>query len=101
LIFCFFSLFVGSADIPAYSVGKLPADSAADAIFLAIESGELVRVLLRKNKAVLSRFHAMIFLKAYQNKTLGQLSDAFSIDTEGIIEVFKRTSCTYDAFLAF
>jgi hypothetical protein len=43
----------------------------------------------------------MIFLKAYQNKTLGQLSDAFSIDTEGIIEVFKRTSCTYDAFLAF
>jgi hypothetical protein len=60
-----FSLLVGNADIPANSVGKLPADSAADAISLAIESGELLRVLLQKNKAVLSRFHAMIFLKAY------------------------------------
>jgi hypothetical protein len=27
--------------------------------------------------------------------------DAFSIDTEGIIEVFKRTSRTYGALLVF
>ena len=27
--------------------------------------------------------------------------DAFSVDTEGIIEVFKRTSRTYGALLAF
>ncbi|KAM0831672.1 hypothetical protein ACQ4PT_065381 [Festuca glaucescens] len=78
---------LGAANIPADSVGKLPADTAADAISLAIESGELVRALLQKNKAVLSRFHAMIFLKADQNKTLGQLVDTFFIDTEGIIEV--------------
>jgi hypothetical protein len=43
----------------------------------------------------------MIFPKADQNKTLGQLVDTFSIDTEGIIEVFKRTSRTYGALLAF
>ena len=97
-----FSLsFVGAADIHADSVGKPPADSAADAISLAVDSGELVRVLLQKNKAVLSRFHAMIFPKADQNKTLGQLVDTFSVDTEGIIEVFKRTSRTYGALLAF
>jgi len=95
------SLFVGAADIPADSVGKPPVDSAADAISLAVDSGKLVRVLLRKNKAVLSRFHAMIFPKADQNKTLGQLVDTFSADTEGIIEVFKRTSRTYGALLAF
>jgi hypothetical protein len=97
----FFHFFVGAADIPANTVGELPADSAADAISLAVDSGELVRVLLQNNKAVLSRFHAMIFPKADQNKTLGQLVGAFSVDTEGIIEVFKRTSPTYGALLAF
>jgi hypothetical protein len=91
----------GAVDIPANCEGKLPADTAADAISLAIESGELVRAVLRKNKAVLSRFHAMIFPKADQNKTLGQLVNTFSVDTEGIIEVFKHTSRTYGALLAF
>jgi hypothetical protein len=33
----------------------------------------------------------MIFPKADQKKTLGQLVDAFSLNSEGIIEVFKRT----------
>jgi hypothetical protein len=99
--FLLFLFLAGAADIPANSVGKLSADTAADAISLAIESDELVRALLQKNKAVLSRFHAMIFPKADQNKTLGQLVNTFSIDTEGIIEVFKRTSRTYGALLAF
>jgi hypothetical protein len=42
----------------------------------------------------------MIFPKADQNKTLVQLVDDFSLDTEGIIEVFKCTSRTYGALLA-
>ncbi|KAM0856774.1 hypothetical protein ACQ4PT_048851 [Festuca glaucescens] len=92
LLFKSTTALLGATDIPVNSVGKLPADTAADAISLAIESGEFVRALLQKNKAVLSRFHAMIFPKADQNKTLGQLVDTFSIDTEGIIEVFKRSS---------
>jgi hypothetical protein len=83
------SLLVGAAHIHANTVGKLLADSAADAISLAVESGELVRVVLQKNKAVLSRFHAMIFPEADQNRPLGQLVDTFSVDIEGIIEVFK------------
>jgi sRNA-binding carbon storage regulator CsrA len=94
-------LLVGAADISADYVGKLRADSVADAISMAIESGEFVRSLLQKNKAVLSRFHAMIFPKADQNKTLGHLVGAFSVDTEGIIEVFKHTSHNYGALLAF
>jgi hypothetical protein len=68
---------------------------------MAIESGDLVRALLQKNKGVMPRLHAMIFPKADQEKTLEQLSDAFTVDTEVIIEVFKRTSCTYVALLAF
>ncbi|KAK1626074.1 hypothetical protein QYE76_000389 [Lolium multiflorum] len=92
---------LGAANIPANTISKPPVDSAVDAISLAVKSGKLVRVLFQKNKAVLSRFHDMIFPKADQNKTLGQLVDAFSVDTEGIIEVFKRTSRTYGALLAF
>lgn len=43
----------------------------------------------------------MIFPKVDQKKTLEQLANTFFIDTEGIIEVFKRTSRTYGALLAF
>jgi hypothetical protein len=43
----------------------------------------------------------MIFPKADRKKTLGQLVNAFFVDTEGIIEVFKRTPRTYDALLGF
>ncbi|KAK1663061.1 hypothetical protein QYE76_051220 [Lolium multiflorum] len=35
-----------AVDIPANTIGKPPADSAADAIYFAVDSGELVRVLL-------------------------------------------------------
>lgn len=100
--FNFRSLFSAEAtDIPASSIGKPPTDSSADALSLAIESGDLVRVLLKKNKAVMSRLLPMIFPKANQEKTLGQLTDTFFVDTEGTIEVFKRTSRTYGALLAF
>ena len=45
--------------------------------------------------------HSMIFPKVDQNKTLEQLTDAFAVDTKEVIEVFKRTSRTYGALLAF
>ncbi|KAK1684930.1 hypothetical protein QYE76_045778 [Lolium multiflorum] len=81
-----------AADIPANLVGKPPVDSAADAISFTVDSNELVRVLLRKNKAASSRLFALIFLKADQDKTLGKLVDAFSVDTEGTIEVYRHAS---------
>ncbi|KAK1618766.1 hypothetical protein QYE76_024283 [Lolium multiflorum] len=66
---------------------KLPNDSPADALSMAIESGELIRALLQKNKGVMSRLHVMIFQKDHQEKTIEQLTDAFAVDTEDIIEV--------------
>jgi hypothetical protein len=45
--------------------------------------------------------HAMIFPKIDQNKTVGQLIDTFSVNTKEVIEVFKCTSRTYGALLAF
>jgi hypothetical protein len=81
--------------------GKLPDNSSADALSMAIKSDDLIRALLHKKKRVMSRLHAMIFPKANQEQSLEQLTDTFSVDTEGTIEVFKRTSRTYDALLAF
>jgi hypothetical protein len=43
----------------------------------------------------------MIFPKANKEKLLGQVMDTFAVDTEGTIEVFKHTSRTYIALLAF
>ncbi|KAK1615836.1 hypothetical protein QYE76_021353 [Lolium multiflorum] len=90
-----------AADIPAQSKGKLPDNSYADVLTMAIESDNLIRALLQKNKRFMLRLHAMIFPKANQEKSLEQLTNTFAVDTEGIIEVFKRTSHTYDALLAF
>jgi hypothetical protein len=90
-----------AADIPAGSKGKLPDNSSADALTMAIKSNDLIRALLQKNKRVMLRLHAMIFPKDNQEKSLEQLTDTFTFDTEGTIEVFKRPSRTYGALLAF
>jgi hypothetical protein len=90
-----------AADIPAGPFDKLPNDSPADALSMTIESSKVIQALLHKNKGVMSRLHAMIFPKANQEKTLEQLTNTFVVDTKDIIEVFKRTSRTYGALLAF
>ncbi|KAK1647968.1 hypothetical protein QYE76_065773 [Lolium multiflorum] len=74
------------ADIPAGSKGKLPDNSSADALSMAIESSDLIRPLLQKTKGVMSRLHAMIFPKVNQEKLLEQLTDTFAVDTKGTIE---------------
>ncbi|KAK1617954.1 hypothetical protein QYE76_023471 [Lolium multiflorum] len=90
-----------AANIPAGSIGKLPDSSSADALSMEIESGDLIRALLQKNKRFMSRLHAMIFPKANQEKSLEQLTDTFAVDTEGTIEAFKRTLRACIALLAF
>ena len=52
-------------------------------------------------KGAMARMHSMIFPKISQDRTLGQLIDAFAVNTKEVIEVFKRTSRTYGALLAF
>ena len=90
-----------AADIPAGALDKLPDNSPIDALTLTLESSKLIQALLQKNKGVMLKLHSMIFPKADQNKTLEQLTDVFAVDTKEIIEVFKRTSRTYGALLAF
>jgi phosphoenolpyruvate synthase/pyruvate phosphate dikinase len=68
---------------------------------MVLATHQLTRELLDKGKGALARMHSMIFPKVKQEKTLGQLIDAFAVDTKEVIEVFKRTSRTYGALLAF
>ncbi|KAK1684857.1 hypothetical protein QYE76_045705, partial [Lolium multiflorum] len=90
-----------AADNPAEALDKLPNNYAANALSMTLESHRLVQDLLQKGKGAMARMHSMIFPKIDQNKTLGQLIDAFAINTREVIKVFKHTSRTYGALLAF
>jgi phosphoenolpyruvate synthase/pyruvate phosphate dikinase len=80
---------------------KIPNNSPANGVSMTLASHQLTRELLEKGKGAMARMHSMIFPKINQDKTLGQLIDAFAVDTKEVIEVFKRTSRTYGALLAF
>ncbi|KAK1647363.1 hypothetical protein QYE76_065168 [Lolium multiflorum] len=85
------------ADIPAEALDKLPNNSPANALSLTLESHKLVQALLQKSKGAVARMHAMIFPKIDQKKTMGQLIDAFAINTKEVIEVFPVPSFTDDS----
>ncbi|KAK1685217.1 hypothetical protein QYE76_046065 [Lolium multiflorum] len=93
--------FLGDADIPVEALDKVPSNSPSNALSMTLASHQLVQDLLQKGKGAMARIHSMIFPKISQDKTLGQLIDAFAVNTREIIEVFKRTSRTYGALLAF
>ncbi|KAM0855257.1 hypothetical protein ACQ4PT_049891 [Festuca glaucescens] len=80
----------GAADIPVDRASKLQVDSMSDAISFAVDSSEQVQMLLQKSKAALTRLFALIFPKLDQDKTLGQLVDAFFIDTDGTIDTTRK-----------
>ncbi|KAK1604820.1 hypothetical protein QYE76_028493 [Lolium multiflorum] len=65
----------------------------------AAEKDELLRqsALALLGKDALARMHSMIFPKATQEKTLGQLIDAFAVDTKEVIEVFPVPSFVDDS----
>ncbi|KAK1645919.1 hypothetical protein QYE76_063724 [Lolium multiflorum] len=75
-----------AADIPATALDKVPSNSPANGVSTVLAAHQLTRVLLDKGKGALARMHSMILPKATQEKTLGQLIDAFAIDTKEVIE---------------
>ncbi|KAK1683960.1 hypothetical protein QYE76_044808 [Lolium multiflorum] len=76
-----------AADIPAEVLDKLPNYSPANAMSMTLGSHQLVQDLLQKGKRAMARVHSMIFPKIDQNKTLGQLIDAFAINTREVLEI--------------
>ncbi|KAK1619825.1 hypothetical protein QYE76_025342 [Lolium multiflorum] len=77
-----------AADIPADALDKIPNNSPANSVSMTLAAHQLIRGLLDKGKGAMARMHSMIFPKISQDKTLGQLIDAFAVDTKEIIEVF-------------
>ncbi|KAK1617778.1 hypothetical protein QYE76_023295 [Lolium multiflorum] len=86
-----------AADIPATALDKVPSNSPANGVSTVLAAHQLTRGLLDKGKGALARMHSMIFPKATQEKTLGQLIDAFAIDTKEVIEVFPVPSFVDDS----
>ncbi|KAK1646671.1 hypothetical protein QYE76_064476 [Lolium multiflorum] len=73
------------ASIHATALDKIPSNSA-NGVSMVLATHQLTRELLDKGKGALARMHSMIFPKAKQEKTLGQLIDAFAVDTKEVIE---------------
>ena len=52
-------------------------------------------------KATLAKLYGLVFSKLDQQKSLGELAEAFFVDHADPIEVLKRSSRTYGALLTF
>ncbi|KAK1611394.1 hypothetical protein QYE76_035067 [Lolium multiflorum] len=85
------------ANIPATALDKIPSNSPANGVSTVLTAHQLTRGLLDKGNGALVRMHSMIFPKATQEKTLGQLIDAFAVDTKEVIEVFPVPSFVDDS----
>ncbi|KAK1663207.1 hypothetical protein QYE76_051366 [Lolium multiflorum] len=86
-----------AADIPAAALDKIPNNSPANGVSMTLATHQLTRELLEKGKGAMTRMHLMIFPKLSQNKTLGQLIDAFAVNTKEVIEVFPVPSFVDDS----
>jgi hypothetical protein len=73
----------------------------SDALVFATDSSNQVQGLLQKTKRALSRLFSMMFPKLNQNKTLGEMADAFHVDSAKVVEVLKRRSRLFGAVLTF
>ncbi|KAK1664936.1 hypothetical protein QYE76_053095 [Lolium multiflorum] len=90
-----------AANITVTRCHQLREDSTADALSLAAESNVQALGLLQKTKGALSRLYSMIFPKAKQDKTLGEMADTFLVDSSEPVEVLKRRSRLFGAVLTF
>ncbi|KAK1647229.1 hypothetical protein QYE76_065034 [Lolium multiflorum] len=86
-----------ATNIPAAALDTVPNNSPANGVSTALASHQLTRELLERGKGALARMHLMIFPMLKQDKTLGQLVEAFAIDTKEVIEVFPVPSFVDDS----
>ncbi|KAK1611779.1 hypothetical protein QYE76_035452 [Lolium multiflorum] len=85
-VFLHASFFSGAADIPVEALDEVPNNSPSNTLSMTLASHQLLQELLQKGKGAMARIHLMIFPKISQDKTLGQLIDAFAVNTKEVIE---------------
>ncbi|KAK1682234.1 hypothetical protein QYE76_043082 [Lolium multiflorum] len=86
-----------AADIPVEALDKVLSNSPSNVLSMTLASHQLVQDLLQKSKGAMARIHSMIFPKISQDKTLGQLIDAFAVNTKEVIEVYPVPSFVDDS----
>ncbi|KAK1664769.1 hypothetical protein QYE76_052928 [Lolium multiflorum] len=96
-VFFMLLFFSGAADIPVEALDKVPSNSPSNALSMTLASHQLAQDLLQKGKGAMARIHTMIFPKISQDKTLGQLIDAFAVNTREVIEVYPVPSFVDDS----
>ncbi|KAK1627286.1 hypothetical protein QYE76_001601 [Lolium multiflorum] len=90
-----------AANITITRAPMLREDSTSDSLSLATESNVQVLGLLQRTKGALSRLYSMIFPKMKQDKTLGEMADAFLVDPSEPVEVLKHRNRLFGAVLTF
>ncbi|KAK1650281.1 hypothetical protein QYE76_068086 [Lolium multiflorum] len=93
------SLALLAVNIPADALDRVPNNSPANAMSMILASHQLTRELLGEGCPGADALDD--FPQDQAGEDPGQLVDAFAVDTKEVIEVFKRTSRTYGAVLAF
>ncbi|KAK1666912.1 hypothetical protein QYE76_055071 [Lolium multiflorum] len=88
---------LGAADIPAEALDEVPNNSPSNTLSMTLASHQLVQDLLQKGKGAMARIHSMILPKISQDKTLGQLFDAFAVNTKEVVEVYPVPSYVDDS----
>ncbi|KAK1694307.1 hypothetical protein QYE76_011004 [Lolium multiflorum] len=79
------------------ALDKVPISSPSNALSMTLVSRQLAQDLLQKGKGAMARIHSMIFPKISQDKTLGQMIDAFAVNTREVIEVYPVPSFVDDS----
>ncbi|KAK1628484.1 hypothetical protein QYE76_002799 [Lolium multiflorum] len=82
-----------AANITVTRRHQLREDSTSDALSLAAESNVQVLGLMQETRGALSRLYSMIFPKMKQDKTLGEMADAFLADSSEPVEIPSSSSC--------
>ena len=90
-----------AVDIPINRADAQQVKAMDDPASFAAEAASRVQVLVTKAKGALSTMFGLVFPKLPQEKSLEEMAETFIAKGSSRIEVFKRTSRTLGAFLAF
>ena len=87
--------------MPVNRADKDQVEAMEDPVAFAADSADRVRELVVKAKAALWRLFGLVLPKLPEEKTLHELTETFLVKETTAVEVLKRTSRIYGAFLAF
>ena len=86
--------------MPINRTDSVQVEAMSEPISFAADSADKVRGLVVEAKAALAHLYKLVLPRLPQDKTLHELSEAFLVKETTAVEVLKRNSRIYGAFLA-